>query len=82
MEFARTPVSTDSELETTIASLAREPAGSLIVGADASNIARREAILRLVARYKLRTLSIYRQFAEEGALTSYGPLALSDRVIE
>ncbi|WP_079605347.1 ABC transporter substrate binding protein [Bradyrhizobium erythrophlei] len=73
MEFARTPVSTDSELETTIASLAREPAGSLIVGADASNIARREAILRLVARYKLRTLSIYRQFAEEGALTSYGP---------
>jgi hypothetical protein len=29
------------------------PGGSLIVGADASNIVRREAILRLVAQYKL-----------------------------
>ena len=49
------------------------PGGSLIVGADASNIVRREAILRLVAQYKLPTLSVYRQFAEEGALISYGP---------
>jgi len=53
--------------------VAREPGGSLIVGADASNIVRREAILRLVAQYKLPTLSVYRQFAEEGALMSYGP---------
>ena len=34
---------------------------------------RREAILRLVTQYKLPTLSVYRQFAEEGALISYGP---------
>jgi putative tryptophan/tyrosine transport system substrate-binding protein len=73
MEIAAAPVSTDGELEATIASLAREPGGSLIVGADASNIVRREAILRLVAQYKLPTLSVYRQFAEEGALMSYGP---------
>jgi putative tryptophan/tyrosine transport system substrate-binding protein len=73
MEIASAPVSTDGELEATIASLAREPGGSLIVGADASNIVRREAILRLVAQYKLPTLSVYRQFAEEGALMSYGP---------
>ncbi len=61
------------ELEATIASLARVPGGSLIVGADASNIVRRETILRLVAQYKLPMLSAYRQFAEEGALMSYGP---------
>jgi putative ABC transport system substrate-binding protein len=73
MEFAGAPVPTERELEATIASLAREPGGSLIVGADASNIVRREAILRLVAQYKLPTLSVYRQFAEEGALMSYGP---------
>jgi putative ABC transport system substrate-binding protein len=73
MEFAAAPVRTIGELEATIASLARVPGGSLIVGADASNIVRRETILRLVAQYKLPTLSAYRQFAEEGALMSYGP---------
>jgi putative ABC transport system substrate-binding protein len=73
MEIAAAPVARDSELEATIASLAHNPGGSLIIGADASNIVRREAILRLVARYKLPTLSVYRQFAEEGALLSYGP---------
>jgi putative ABC transport system substrate-binding protein len=73
MEFAGAPVLTSAELEATIASLARVPGGSLIVGADASNMVRREAILRLVAQYKLPTLSAYRQFAEEGALMSYGP---------
>jgi len=73
MEFAAAPVRASGELEATIASLARVPGGSLIVGADASNIVHREAILRLVAQYKLPTLSAYRQFAEEGALMSYGP---------
>ncbi len=73
MEFSAAPVRTSGELEATIASLARVPGGSLIAGADASNIVHREAILRLVAQYKLPTLSAYRQFAEEGALMSYGP---------
>ena len=73
MEFARAPVRADGDLEATIASLAREPGGSLIVGADASNILRSKSILGLVAKYRLPTLSIYRQFAEDGALMSYGP---------
>src|SRR5216684_2855670 len=73
MEFSAAPVRTSGELEATIASLARVPGGSLIAGADASNIVHREAILRLVAQYKLPTLSAYRQIAEEGALMSYGP---------
>ncbi|HTB03999.1 MAG TPA: ABC transporter substrate-binding protein [Bradyrhizobium sp.] len=73
MAIAAAPVSTADQLEATIAALAREPGGSLIVGADASNIIHREAILRLVAQYKLPTLSVYRQFAEDGALLSYGP---------
>jgi putative tryptophan/tyrosine transport system substrate-binding protein len=73
IELSSAPVNRDAELDTTIASLAREPGGSLIIGADASNIARRETILQLVARYRLPTLSVYRQFAEEGALMSYGP---------
>jgi hypothetical protein len=73
MEITAAPVPTSGELEATIASLARLPGGSLIVGADASNIVRREAIVRLITQYKLPTISVYRQFAEEGALMSYGP---------
>ncbi len=73
MEVSKAPVLTIDELEATIAALARVPGGSLIVPADASNIVHREAILRLVAQYRLPTLSVYRQFAEEGALMSYGP---------
>ncbi|HJZ20232.1 MAG TPA: ABC transporter substrate-binding protein [Bradyrhizobium sp.] len=73
MEVSRNPVLTIDQLEPTIAAVARVPGGSLIVPADASNIVHRETILRLVAQYKLPTLSIYRQFAEEGALLSYGP---------
>ena len=68
MQIAAAPVSTADQLEATIAALVREPGGSLIVGADASNIIRREAILRLVAQYRLPTLSVYRQFADQGAL--------------
>src|SRR5260370_15507693 len=61
MEFAAAPVRASGELEATIASLARVPGGSLIGGADASNIRAREAILALVAHHKLPTLSAYRQ---------------------
>jgi putative tryptophan/tyrosine transport system substrate-binding protein len=73
MEVSRAQVLTVDQLEPTIAAIARAPGNSLIVPADASNIVHRETILRLVAQYKLPTLSIYRQFAEEGALLSYGP---------
>src|SRR3984957_2411177 len=73
MEVSRAQVLAVDQLEPTIAAIARAPGNSLIVPADASNIVHRETILRLVAKYKLPTLSIYRQFAEEGALLSYGP---------
>jgi putative tryptophan/tyrosine transport system substrate-binding protein len=73
MKVSRAPVLSIDQLEPTIAALARAPGGSLIVSADASSIVHREIILRLVTQYKLPTLSIYRQFAEEGALLSYGP---------
>jgi putative ABC transport system substrate-binding protein len=73
MELAGAPVHTIGELEATIAALAREPGGSLLVTADPFNAVHREAILRLVAQHRLPTLSVYRQFAEEGALMSYGP---------
>jgi putative ABC transport system substrate-binding protein len=73
MEVSRAPVLAIDQLEPTIAAIARVPGGSLIVPADASNIVHRETILRLVAQYKLPTLSISRLFADEGALLSYGP---------
>jgi len=73
MEVSRAPLLSIDQLEPAIAAIARAPGGSLIVPPDASSIVHRETILRLVAQYKLPTLSIYRQFAEQGALLSYGP---------
>ena len=73
MELIGAPVRTLAELEAMIADLSRTPGGGLLVTADASNLVRRDAILRLIAQYKVPTLSAYRQFAEEGALLSYGP---------
>ena len=63
-------MNSDAELETTIASLAREAGGSLIIGAK-HPISRRPTILEPVAKYRLPSLSVDRQFAEEGALMSY-----------
>src|SRR5580704_9738012 len=65
MEVSRAPLLSIDQLEPAIAAIARAPGGSLIVPPDASSIVHRETILRLVAQYKLPTLSIYRQFAEQ-----------------
>jgi putative ABC transport system substrate-binding protein len=73
MELAGAPVHTIGELEATITALARAPGSSLLVTADPFNLVHREAILRLITQHRLPTLSVYRQFAEEGALMSYGP---------
>ena len=73
MELAGAPVHTIGELEATVTALARAPGSSLLVTADPFNLVHREAILRLITQHRLPTLSVYRQFAEEGALMSYGP---------
>jgi putative ABC transport system substrate-binding protein len=61
-----------SELESVVASQAREPNGGLMVMPDSFTNAHRAEITALAARYRLPAVYPYRQFTELGGLLSYG----------
>jgi putative ABC transport system substrate-binding protein len=61
-----------SELETVVATQAREPNSGLIVLNEDFMIAHRVEIISLAARYRLPALYPFRFFAELGGLISYG----------
>ena len=60
-------------LEGVIEALAREGSGSLISPAGPFNIANGRAIAQFAERFRMPALSLYRQFAVDGGLMSYGP---------
>jgi putative ABC transport system substrate-binding protein len=64
--------STENELESAFAEVARLRAGGLVIGADVffNNQSKRLAALAL--RYRLPTIYQFREFAEAGGLMSYG----------
>jgi ABC-type uncharacterized transport system substrate-binding protein len=61
-----------SELETVVATQAREPNSGLIVLNEDFMIAHRVAIISLAARYRLPAVYPFRFFVELGGLISYG----------
>jgi putative tryptophan/tyrosine transport system substrate-binding protein len=61
-----------SELETVVATQAREPNSGLIVLSEDFMIAHRVEIISLSARYRLPAVYPFRFFAELGGLISYG----------
>jgi putative tryptophan/tyrosine transport system substrate-binding protein len=63
---------TSSEIESVIASQARDPGGGLVVMPDSSNTINRELITALAARYAVPAIYYSRVFAESGGLVSYG----------
>jgi putative ABC transport system substrate-binding protein len=65
-------VSDVSELETVVATQAREPNSGLIVLNEDFMIAHRVEIISLAARYRLPAVYPFRFFAELGGLISYG----------
>jgi putative tryptophan/tyrosine transport system substrate-binding protein len=65
-------VSDVSELETVVATHAREPNSGLIVLNEDFMIAHRVEIISLAARYRLPAVYPFRFFAELGGLISYG----------
>jgi putative ABC transport system substrate-binding protein len=73
MEIVPATVETVDDLQTTIEGLARTPGVGLLIGADAFNIGNIGKIARLAAANRLPGISVYRQFAVEGGLMSYGP---------
>src|SRR5207302_1939898 len=71
-EAIAAPVHDRSELESVIATQAREPNGGLIAMPDSFLNAHRAEIVSLAARYRLPAVYPWRFFAELGGLLSYG----------
>ena len=78
LEAIALPVRDTSELESVIATHAREPNGGLIVMPDTFNDAHRAEITSLAARYRLPAICPLRFYAEVGCLLSYGPLPIEN----
>jgi putative ABC transport system substrate-binding protein len=67
------PAKDMAEVEGVLAGLARTPGSSVIVGADPFNVVHGREIVALIERYRLPSMTIYRQLALDGALLAYGP---------
>jgi ABC-type uncharacterized transport system substrate-binding protein len=65
---ARTP----GDIDVAFASLVRERAGALVVGAGAFLISRRDQIIALAARHAIPAIYGFREYAVDGGLISYG----------
>jgi putative ABC transport system substrate-binding protein len=72
MAMVAAPVHKPSEIESIMASLAREPNTGLIVMPDVFILAHREQIIALADRYRLPAAYAYRLFPASGGLMSYG----------
>jgi putative ABC transport system substrate-binding protein len=66
-------VSTDSEFDSALATIAQLQAGGLVVMADPFFNSRREELVALAARHAVPAIYEWREFAEAGGLISYGP---------
>jgi putative tryptophan/tyrosine transport system substrate-binding protein len=78
VEAIALPARDPSELESVVATYAREPNGGLIVMPDTFNDAHRPEITSLAARYRLPAVCPLRFYAEVGCLLSYGPLPIDN----
>jgi putative tryptophan/tyrosine transport system substrate-binding protein len=72
MHLAPVGVSNVGEIETNIASFAREPHGALVVLPGAVTILHRGPIIATAARHRLPAVYPYRFFVTNGGLMSYG----------
>jgi len=73
IEVSPAPVHAGGEIEGVIATLARDPGGGLIVMPAAFNVANRELIVALAARYGVPTIYFKRDFTQAGGLMAFGP---------
>ena len=63
---------TASDIDMAFASLVRERAGALVVGAGAFLLSRRDQIIALAARHAIPAIYGFREFPVDGGLISYG----------
>src|SRR5205807_2161543 len=66
------PVHTSTEVQQSIAALAREPNGALHLANNSPIVDNLESILALATRHRLPTMGAFRYFPAAGALMSYG----------
>jgi putative ABC transport system substrate-binding protein len=67
------PVHSDSEIETNIIALGREPGGGVVVTADTFMVAHRASIILAAARNNVPAVYSRSFFTRDGGLLSYGP---------
>jgi putative ABC transport system substrate-binding protein len=72
IEAATAAVRSPQEIEATVAMLAREPGGGLILPPDAFTVSHRKLIVELAARSGLPAIYSRRVFVADGGLLSYG----------
>jgi ABC-type uncharacterized transport system substrate-binding protein len=63
---------TASDIDAAFASLVRERAGALVVGAGAFLVSRRDQIIALAARHAIPAVYGFREYSAAGGLISYG----------
>jgi putative ABC transport system substrate-binding protein len=64
--------STESEIDAAFATLVQQPAGALVVGADALFASRLGQLVTLATRHAVPAIYFGREFIELGGLISYG----------
>jgi putative tryptophan/tyrosine transport system substrate-binding protein len=72
IELATAPIHDVAEIESTIAKLAHEPGGGLIVPPDAYTVTHHKVITAAAERHRVPAIYAYRSFVGEGGLMSYG----------
>jgi putative tryptophan/tyrosine transport system substrate-binding protein len=65
--------STESEIDAAFVTLVQLHVGALVVGSDPFFNSRREQLVALAARHAFPAIYEWREFAEAGGLTAYGP---------
>jgi putative tryptophan/tyrosine transport system substrate-binding protein len=73
VEVTAAPVRDTVEVEKIIAKLGGEPGGGLTVAPDAFTVVHHQLFIRLAQQHRLPAVYMYRTYAAEGALMSYGP---------
>lgn len=73
IELLAMPVGTPDGIESTINVLSEQPGSSLIIPPDPFNVANIKRIARFAVKMRLPAVSVYRPFAVEGGLMTYGP---------
>jgi putative tryptophan/tyrosine transport system substrate-binding protein len=72
VQVSAAPVHTKDEIEGVVAAIALKRGGSLVVTPDPFNVANRDLIIALAARYGVPAIYFNRFFADSGGLIVYG----------